>query len=119
MEKMEANFWKASKRRYPFLTKVKVVFIPQIMKEISHWLGDERETPLNRVIWEPSLRRWPVCRVSQRAWEENLGQTEEQGQSPWRRRKCDRCWGGVVSVAGAPWEIKKEVTEWKAGSRQT
>lgn len=116
---MEANSWKTSKRRCPFLTKVKVAFILQIMKEISHWFGDERETPLNRIIWEPSLRRWPVCRVSQRAWEENLGQTEEQGQSPWRRRKCDRCWGGVVSVAGAPWEITKEKTEWKAGSRQT
>lgn len=61
---MEANSWKASKRRCLFLTKGKVVFILQIMKEMSHWLGDERETPLNRVIWEPSLRRWPVCQVS-------------------------------------------------------
>lgn len=42
---MEANSWKTSKRRCPFLTKVKVVFILQIMKEISHWFGDERETP--------------------------------------------------------------------------
>lgn len=26
--------------------------------------------------------------------------------------------GGVVSVAGAPWEIKTEKIEWKAGSRR-
>lgn len=43
---------------------------------------------------------------------------KNQGKVPGGRESVTDAQGGVVSVAGAPWEIKTEKIEWKAGSRR-
>jgi hypothetical protein len=84
---------------------VKIVFIIQIMKEISHWLVNG--THVNGVIGEPSRGSDLYAELAKGPGKRIWGRLKSKGNVPGGGESVTDVQGGVISVAGNPWEIKE------------